>query len=257
MLLKNWFIQTSNCSKSAPNYAFSVQYGCGLSTTPTTTSMCRYDCAYSSSVGKDRQVIKQLCCRMLQYMYYTTVATECVGYVLYRVLVTCMHSKFLYRIFFFPIYRMLVWKLITDKTIQIQVISQYHPTSSQPVSFVFSCLVKIYIWAHFWHRRNSAIVGTRKVHLMPFMHLKVLALVSWRQRRKTEEQLRCTNCVNPLCLKHLNRSVQVYVFEKAGNDQGNLDAIAVKLSQFGATLTQYQDSSAERYSKTVKDECMV
>ena len=37
------------------------------------------------SVGKGRQVIKQLCRRVLQY--YATVATERAGYVLYRALV--------------------------------------------------------------------------------------------------------------------------------------------------------------------------
>ena len=36
-------------------------------------------------VGKGRQVIKQLCSKVLQY--YSTVATERVGYVLYRALV--------------------------------------------------------------------------------------------------------------------------------------------------------------------------
>ena len=38
------------------------------------------------SVGKGRQVIKQLCRRVLQY--YATVATERAGYVLYRALVS-------------------------------------------------------------------------------------------------------------------------------------------------------------------------
>ena len=36
--MKNWFVRASNCSKrltSATNRAFSVQYACGLSTTPT------------------------------------------------------------------------------------------------------------------------------------------------------------------------------------------------------------------------------
>ena len=37
------------------------------------------------SVGKGRQVMKQLCCRVLQY--FATVATERAGYVLYRALV--------------------------------------------------------------------------------------------------------------------------------------------------------------------------
>ena len=37
------------------------------------------------SIGKGRQVIKQLCRRMLQY--YATVATERAGYVLYKALV--------------------------------------------------------------------------------------------------------------------------------------------------------------------------
>ena len=37
------------------------------------------------SVGKGRQVMKQLCCGVLQY--YATVATERAGYVLYRALV--------------------------------------------------------------------------------------------------------------------------------------------------------------------------
>ena len=37
------------------------------------------------SVGKGRQVMKQLCCRVLQY--YATMATERAGYVLYRALV--------------------------------------------------------------------------------------------------------------------------------------------------------------------------
>ena len=38
------------------------------------------------SVGKGRQVIKQLCRRVLQY--YATVATKRAGYVLYRALVS-------------------------------------------------------------------------------------------------------------------------------------------------------------------------
>ena len=42
-------------------------------------------CMLKLSVGKDRQVIKQLCSRVLQY--YATVATERTGYVLYRALV--------------------------------------------------------------------------------------------------------------------------------------------------------------------------
>ena len=36
----------------------------------------------SDCLGKDRQVIKQLCMQ-----YYATVATGCTGYVLYRALV--------------------------------------------------------------------------------------------------------------------------------------------------------------------------
>ena len=39
------------------------------------------------SVGKGRQVIKQLCRRVLQYCASATVATERAGYVLYRALV--------------------------------------------------------------------------------------------------------------------------------------------------------------------------
>ena len=38
------------------------------------------------NVGKDRQVMKQLWLRALQY--YATVATERAGYVLYRALVS-------------------------------------------------------------------------------------------------------------------------------------------------------------------------
>ena len=40
------------------------------------------------SVGKGRQIMKQLHLRVLQY--YAIVATERAGYVLYRVLVSCM-----------------------------------------------------------------------------------------------------------------------------------------------------------------------
>ena len=36
------------------------------------------------------------------------------------------------------------------------------------------------------------------------------------------------------------------MFEKAGIDQGNLDAIAVKLSQFGVSLTQYQKTLQQK-----------
>ena len=43
------------------------------------------------SVGKGRQVMKQLCLRMLQY--YATVATERAGYVLYRALVVAVVSR--------------------------------------------------------------------------------------------------------------------------------------------------------------------
>ena len=45
------------------------------------------------SVGKGYQVIKQLCSRVLQY--YSTVATEHAGYVLYRALVQIyfLHCK--------------------------------------------------------------------------------------------------------------------------------------------------------------------
>ena len=39
------------------------------------------------SVGKGRQIIKQLYRRVLQYYASATVATECAGYVLYRALV--------------------------------------------------------------------------------------------------------------------------------------------------------------------------
>ena len=44
------------------------------------------------SVGKGRQVIKQLCRRVLQY--YATVATECAGYVLYRALLFLMSKPY-------------------------------------------------------------------------------------------------------------------------------------------------------------------
>lgn len=36
------------------------------------------------------------------------------------------------------------------------------------------------------------------------------------------------------------------MFEKAGIDQGNLDAIAVKLSQFRVSLTQYQKTLQQK-----------
>ena len=39
------------------------------------------------SIEKGHQVMKQLCLRVLQYYTYATVATERVGYVLYRALV--------------------------------------------------------------------------------------------------------------------------------------------------------------------------
>ena len=42
------------------------------------------------SVGKGRQVMKQLCLRALQY-YAATVATERAGYVLYRALVSVIN----------------------------------------------------------------------------------------------------------------------------------------------------------------------
>ena len=46
------------------------------------------------SVGNGRQVIKQLCCRVLQY--YATVASERAGYVLHRALVCIvMRDKFI------------------------------------------------------------------------------------------------------------------------------------------------------------------
>ena len=45
------------------------------------------------SVGKGRQIMKQLCCRVLQY--YATVATERAGYVLYRALVMFVEDKML------------------------------------------------------------------------------------------------------------------------------------------------------------------
>ena len=54
------------------------------------------------SVGKGHQVIKQLCCRVLQY--YAKVATERAGYVLYRALVLTsaysdgLHVQQLYRL---------------------------------------------------------------------------------------------------------------------------------------------------------------
>jgi cell division FtsZ-interacting protein ZapD len=47
-------------------------------------------------------------------------------------------------------------------------------------------------------------------------------------------------------LNHLNHTAQVYVFEKAGIDQDNLDALAVKLSQFGVSLTQYQKTLQQK-----------
>ena len=43
------------------------------------------------SVGKGRQVMKQFCCRVLQY--YATVATERAGYVLYRALVFAVYRR--------------------------------------------------------------------------------------------------------------------------------------------------------------------
>ena len=42
-------------------------------------------CMLKLSVGKGHQIIQQHCSRVLQY--YTTVATGCVRYVLYRALV--------------------------------------------------------------------------------------------------------------------------------------------------------------------------
>ena len=74
---ENWFVRTSNCLKrltSATNCAFSVQHAYGLSTTPTLLAFADATGMLKLSVGKSRQVIKQLCSRMLQY--YTTVATE-------------------------------------------------------------------------------------------------------------------------------------------------------------------------------------
>ena len=51
---ERWFICASNCSKrltSAINGVFSVQYACGLSTTPTIgIILCSCDCVCSSSV---------------------------------------------------------------------------------------------------------------------------------------------------------------------------------------------------------------
>ena len=75
-------IGASNYSKklsNAKNRAFSVQYACGLSTTPLFSMLMRLR-MLKLSVGKGRQVMKQLCFRVLQY--YATVATERLGYVL-------------------------------------------------------------------------------------------------------------------------------------------------------------------------------
>ena len=85
--MQNLFLHASNCSKrlsSATNRAFSVQHACGLSTTPLFSMLMRLR-MLKLSVGKGRQVMKQLCLRVLQYS--ATVATERAGYVLYRALV--------------------------------------------------------------------------------------------------------------------------------------------------------------------------
>ena len=84
---ENWFIRALNCSKrltSATNRAFSVQHACGLSTTPTSLAYCMLMSLrmLNFSVGKGRQLMKQLCLR-----YYATVAAERAGHVLYRALV--------------------------------------------------------------------------------------------------------------------------------------------------------------------------
>ena len=74
--MQNWFLCASNCSKrlsSATNSAFSVQHACGLLTTPLFSMLMRLR-MLKLSVGKGRQVMKQLCLRVLQY--YATVATE-------------------------------------------------------------------------------------------------------------------------------------------------------------------------------------
>ena len=88
--MKNWFVHASNCSKrltSATNRAFSVLHACGLLTTPTfkQTSLLMRLRMLKLCVGKGRQVIEQLCSRVLQY--YATVAAGRAGYVLYRALV--------------------------------------------------------------------------------------------------------------------------------------------------------------------------
>ena len=83
-----WFICASNCSKrltSAINRAFSVQHACGLSTTPTLLG-CADATAHAQAQywkGSSRHKTP----RVLQY--YATVATERMGYVLYRALVFC------------------------------------------------------------------------------------------------------------------------------------------------------------------------
>ena len=82
---ENWLVRASNCSKrltSATNRAFSVQHAYGLSTHPLFSMLMRL-CMLKLSVGKGRQVIKQLYCRVLQYynIIYVTVATERAGYM--------------------------------------------------------------------------------------------------------------------------------------------------------------------------------
>ena len=86
--VKNWFVRPSNCSKGLlalqiVHFLFSVPVA--YRPHPLYWHVLMQLRMLKLCVGKGRQVIKQLCSRVLQY--YSTVATERAGYVLYRTLV--------------------------------------------------------------------------------------------------------------------------------------------------------------------------
>ena len=68
--MKNWFVRPLNSSKrltSVTNCAFSVQHGCGLSTTPTLLACADATAHAQAQCRKGRQVIKQLAVNVKSY----------------------------------------------------------------------------------------------------------------------------------------------------------------------------------------------
>ena len=72
------------------------------------------------SIGKGRQVIKQLCLRVFQY--YATVATERAGYLLYRALVKVGGQLGGWGLAIYIYMRMVIW--VTDAWRVLQAICQ-------------------------------------------------------------------------------------------------------------------------------------